>query len=312
MPSVASIERLAASYVSQLEKYEREGMIIASRLSALSIAATMRAAGQLGGDPVLAFNVSFRKSVPMLASVKAVSEFRAIRDGQVAFIESGATTELAEDATAKEAAIAAAVIAAERRSLLKVLGLDANAVSAIDIRSTTEASSVLGSTRRRMNASILDAMVAKKTLNLSRAETLKLVQEAFVTHGFAPDAAASMQSIFRTEIAKSYAVASWKFDQRPEIREALWGYRYVTRRDNRVRRTHQLLDGTTLPKEHPRWREITPPNGFNCRCVLVRLFSDPGRIVPVPDPVREMQGGQLVDIVPGADPGFRTNFGAAA
>jgi SPP1 gp7 family putative phage head morphogenesis protein len=42
--------------------------------------------------------------------------------------------------------------------------------------------------------------------------------------------------------------------------------RYSTVGDARVRDSHRLLDGTTLPANHKFWNTAYPPNGFKCRC----------------------------------------------
>lgn len=41
---------------------------------------------------------------------------------------------------------------------------------------------------------------------------------------------------------------------------------YTTAGDDRVRESHEELDGITLPKNHPFWDTYYPPNGWNCRC----------------------------------------------
>ncbi len=46
-----------------------------------------------------------------------------------------------------------------------------------------------------------------------------------------------------------------------------WEYRTVG--DDRVRQEHEDLEGIILPIEDPRWKKITPPNGWNCRCYIV-------------------------------------------
>lgn len=43
-----------------------------------------------------------------------------------------------------------------------------------------------------------------------------------------------------------------------------WVYR--TMRDERVRSSHQVLNGVALPKDDPWWDEHYPPNGWRCRC----------------------------------------------
>ena len=77
------------------------------------------------------------------------------------------------------------------------------------------------------------------------------------------------QTIFRTATATAFSAGRWEVWQDPIVDEILWGFEYDTVGDDRVRDKHVLMDGTKLPKKDPRWNTITPPNGFNCRCVLL-------------------------------------------
>ena len=47
--------------------------------------------------------------------------------------------------------------------------------------------------------------------------------------------------------------------------------KYVTAGDGRVRGEHARLNGTTLPKEHTFWHNFYPPNGWNCRCTVIKM-----------------------------------------
>lgn len=49
--------------------------------------------------------------------------------------------------------------------------------------------------------------------------------------------------------------------------------RYVTKRDDRVRQSHAILDWVVKKVTDPFWDIYTPPNGFNCRCRLEKLQS---------------------------------------
>lgn len=52
----------------------------------------------------------------------------------------------------------------------------------------------------------------------------------------------------------------------------VWGYRYVTADDERVRPAHWKLHGVRYPKRHWFWRRYAPPNGWNCRCKIVPIY----------------------------------------
>ena len=56
-------------------------------------------------------------------------------------------------------------------------------------------------------------------------------------------------------------------------------WEYMTARDERVRRTHRLLDGVILPADDIRWKKIYPPNGWNCRCTVIGRTRNQAREV---------------------------------
>lgn len=49
---------------------------------------------------------------------------------------------------------------------------------------------------------------------------------------------------------------------------------YRTANDERVRASHRILHGTTLPVDDPFWKQYTPPNGWGCRCTVVAVLKD--------------------------------------
>ena len=52
-----------------------------------------------------------------------------------------------------------------------------------------------------------------------------------------------------------------------------YNLQYRATKDGRTRPEHAGLDGVTLPVSDPMWAEITPPNGWNCRCLLVQVLK---------------------------------------
>lgn len=56
-------------------------------------------------------------------------------------------------------------------------------------------------------------------------------------------------------------------------------WEYTTAGDDLVRPEHAELDGVILRQNDPRWDEIYPPNGWNCRCYVVpRMEGEQGNI----------------------------------
>ena len=63
---------------------------------------------------------------------------------------------------------------------------------------------------------------------------------------------------------------------------------YRTANDERVRASHRVLHGVTLPVDDKFWEQYTPPNGWGCRCTVVAVPKDD------PDfPVRDAQGSTI-------------------
>ena len=49
---------------------------------------------------------------------------------------------------------------------------------------------------------------------------------------------------------------------------------YRTANDERVRASHRILHGVTLPVDDKFWQQYTPPNGWGCRCTVVAVPKD--------------------------------------
>lgn len=98
-----------------------------------------------------------------------------------------------------------------------------------------------------------------------------------------------VDSIVRTQTAMAFNAAAWVEADDP----MLWGFTYVTAGDERVRESHQVLDGVTLPKEDTWWKLYAPPNGWRCRCGLQPLYE--------PTEIVRFEG------TPEVDPAFKFN-----
>lgn len=96
-----------------------------------------------------------------------------------------------------------------------------------------------------------------------------------------------IETLLRTQTQLAYSAARLDEYSKPEINEIIWGYTYVTVGDDRVRPEHAALDGVTLPKEDPFWRNFWPPNGYNCRCQAIPVFA--------PEDVKQPPEGAEID-----------------
>jgi SPP1 gp7 family putative phage head morphogenesis protein len=117
-----------------------------------------------------------------------------------------------------------------------------------------------------------------------------------------------VEAMYRTQMQIARSVAQWKANEDPVIDEILWGYEYMTVGDDRVRPTHEAMDGVRMPKDDPMWRTWFPPTGYNCRCLALEIFEDdPAAMRKAKAPPATInEDGVVVPLQP--DPGFRVNF----
>lgn len=100
------------------------------------------------------------------------------------------------------------------------------------------------------------------------------VKHYFESSGMDPKKFSRFTTLVRTQLQLNYSATRWNEYQSPDIKEIIWGFRYVTVGDDRVREEHLVLDGVTLPKDDPFWNRFFPPNGWNCRCQAIPIFSE--------------------------------------
>lgn len=140
--------------------------------------------------------------------------------------------------------------------------------------------------------------------NLTIDDGVDLLTQAWQSAGLGAANPYQVEGIVRTQIGLAYGAGVRAGAKRPEIDEILWGWKYVTVGDDRVRPTHAAMDGTTLPKDDPFWRENSCPNGFLCRCKQIMLFSERDETRP---PETIDVNGKDIEVV--ADDGFRFDPG---
>lgn len=126
---------------------------------------------------------------------------------------------------------------------------------------------------------------------------MKILNATLDKLGVGGQSQAKLETIYRTEASIAYHAGRWQQDQK---NPAVWGYRYVTMHDDRVRPEHAALDGTTLEKNAIFWKRYFPPNGWNCRCQVVTLYKK----------TKTRNPGKLNGKVPLPDAEFRKNFSA--
>lgn len=135
-------------------------------------------------------------------------------------------------------------------------------------------------------------------------EGMRLIQGAFERAGAAPESKRALEAIFRTQTMLAHSAGRMVQNADPAIDEILWGYEYVAIMDARVRPAHAALHGSRYAKGDPRLREVTPPNGWNCRCTLIEIFdTDDARLrtEKLPPDIAVVEGQR---VVPGPDEGW--------
>ncbi len=105
-----------------------------------------------------------------------------------------------------------------------------------------------------------------------------------------------MRTEYDTAVTSAQTATQWR--QISEDAEALPYLKYVTAGDERVRHDHRAWNGITLPVNHKFWDTHYPPNGWNCRCMVVQL-DDNDRVKLTPD--------ETLDIVPPPDSALFNN-----
>jgi SPP1 gp7 family putative phage head morphogenesis protein len=131
-----------------------------------------------------------------------------------------------------------------------------------------------------------------------------LLRDVFDAQGMTPVSSFQLESIFRTQTAIAYGAGRWNAAQDPDIDDIIWGYKYVTVHDDRVREEHRGFDGVTYPKDDPFWTVNWPPCGWACRCNALTI-TEPREIVH-PRAVENEQGEM---VTPESAPGFAFNPG---
>lgn len=83
-----------------------------------------------------------------------------------------------------------------------------------------------------------------------------------------------LETVIRTQLNEAFNEGRKSFFEAPELEGYVQAYQYSAILDDRVRPNHACMDGRIYPVTSPIWDTHTPPNGFNCRCILVPVTQD--------------------------------------
>lgn len=188
------------------------------------------------------------------------------------------------------------------RFLRRRLQLSETEIAAVEAKSSAHIVRVLSTATIDAQQKLQQTMLEIQAKNLHVRGGVKELRKAWSDLGLSETNPYQLEAIFRTQTQLAYAAGNAEIMAEPEVDEILWGYKYVTAGDDRVRDSHIGLDGVTLPKTDSFWDVNTPPNGWVCRCQPIPLFESRKTVSP---PKSVKIDGKAV--APGADPGFQFN-----
>ncbi len=270
---------------------EQLGILAATRIG---FRAQQAAYAALRGrrDPGKAFRAEWLQAAPLIAQ------------GMLAGHLSGRRRSAIIVAQARPAAFASSAYDGAIRLLTRRLALQPQELAGLTEKYQAAAIKVVkkagDAAEEKIERYLLEATQAGAHVREGRAA----LAEAFDATGLTAENSFTLEAIFRTQTQLAYAAGRWNLDQDPAVQEILWGYKYVTVGDDRVRPEHVGLEGVTLPKDDDFWKANWPPNGWACRCSTIEIFEERAS-VRAPASI-EVDGR---DVTPGADKGFRFNPG---
>jgi SPP1 gp7 family putative phage head morphogenesis protein len=300
--NVTTAERRQATLVDLARsKVERVGIIVAQRIgfaTQQAAAGVMRRGGGVD-DIVKSMKSSLSKAIPLLSDCMVAGHLTGMNR------ESKAVKFSLELRSLKSMKAIPRTAYEESIDLLKTrLHVPATKLDSLRAEYDAEAVCVVNKTTATIEKKLQAAFLKATEEGMHVKEGRKLLAKAFEAAGIVPNNSFTVEAVFRTQTQLAYGAGQWNADQDPDIQEILWGYKYVTVADDRVRPEHVGFDGVTLPKDDSFWQTNWPPNGWCCRCSAISIFEE-RKIIQPPDVVK-VDGRE---VVPTADKGFQFNPG---
>ncbi|MFH1605087.1 MAG: phage minor head protein [Pseudomonadota bacterium] len=176
------------------------------------------------------------------------------------------------------------------------LGLTAEQIEGLRATYDANAVRVLHTVEMNVERKLQQTMTSAIQQGLPVRDGVKVLRQQFAAQGIDPRNSFQVEAIFRTQMQLAYSAGREAAYASQEIDEILWGFRYATVKDDRVRPNHAALEGFTAKKDDPAWLTITPPGGWACRC----------KKIPLTRPVRGKTKSADV-LAAGTDKGFGFN-----
>lgn len=198
-----------------------------------------------------------------------------LQDGMLAAYMLGKKrSEMFAEGNTKAIPLSLSVYASALRILKKRIEIPSGDLSKLQSKIKSTALKVLNDVSDNVEEKLRDTVGGLLEEGAHVKEATQTLDEAFDALGLTKKNNFQLETVFRTQTALTFSAGRWQADQDEAIQEILWGYKYVTVGDDRVRPEHEELDGVTLPKDDPFWDTFWPPNGWNCRCQAIPIFEE--------------------------------------
>ncbi len=141
-------------------------------------------------------------------------------------------------------------------------------------RSFTSVGTLTEDTLKRFREVIMEAIKSGKSIRETVAELDAALGEFIPTvdaAGRVVNRAARLETIARTTIFEAINEGRMDFFTQPDLEGYVEAFEYSAIIDSRTSDICDGLDGFIAPIDDPIWKDIKPPNHFNCRSILVPI-----------------------------------------
>lgn len=137
-----------------------------------------------------------------------------------------------------------------------------------------DAFTVAGTTDARLIEKVRDALADVLEKGGTEKDFAAAVAQLTTDAGVEAVNSFALDTVFSTSLAKAYSLGRYEQMTDQAVVDALPYWQYLTVGDDRVRPEHAVLDGFMARAEDPVWGKIYPPNGFNCRCIVIAALAE--------------------------------------
>jgi SPP1 gp7 family putative phage head morphogenesis protein len=137
-----------------------------------------------------------------------------------------------------------------------------------------DAFTIAGTSDVRLIAAIRDELAKVADDGGTQEDFEKAVNRLTSDAGIEQLNAFTLDTAFETAIHNAYSLGRYEQMRDPVVMDVLPYWQYMTVGDLRVRPEHAVLDFFVARATDPVWMKIYPPNGFNCRCIVIALLPE--------------------------------------